>query len=752
MVLRKRVRRMLAEHKGRFIGTVVLVLLGSFYFTAATGVAGSLERMVVGFAEQNRQEDLTVTTDVPVSDIGAWETGSAAVIEEQHRHDVRLPDGQLRLLGAGTEVNVPAVLSGRGLEHPGEVLLDPRFLQARGLQFGGEIVLDGRTFTVVGTVAVPNYVYVLKNFYDVLPTTGFGVGVVSGADIEAFRDVSGDETATYSVRFQDREDVDTQIRELRERLREGGYSLSELMAADDNPRITMPRGNIASMQSMSFPVAVAFFLLSCVIVGVMVVRTVKSDSVVIGSLYALGYRRRELTRHYLAIPVLLSAAGGLAGTLLALPAVGPVVGSMLTAYNLPDTGIVFAPLDLATAVLVPVVLIGAASLVAVRGILRKRAADLMKGDDRAAKVNAVERGLRLDRFRFATKFRIREQVRSIPRLLFLVLGVAAASMVMLFGLTFENSMDVVTEQGSVTRYEYPLEYNFSQTQNLQQAPLPQGAEPYHTIRAHPEGRESVEFYLTGVEPDSVGLRLADVDGADLRRDQVNITSPLADRLDLGEGDTIRVVSTLDDATYTLRIDGIVHAYGEQFVTMPLDDLNRMIGHPAGSYRTVLAAHEMGFDESLLAGVLDTRDPEAFEDLGAPTGLIVTSVTALAVLIAIVILFLVTSLIVDENRTTVALFTIMGYRRREISRLILNSSAPVVFVGFALGVPLMLGFGNALFGIVAESINMVIPMVVSPLHVVISFVVIVAVYQATTWVAGRRLARVPMSEALKAGTE
>ncbi len=53
----------------------------------------------------------------------------------------------------------------------------------------------------------------------------------------------------------------------------------------------------------------------------------------------------------------------------------------------------------------------------------------MKGDEQKAKVNSLERALRLDRFKFNTKFQIREQVRSIPRLLFLVLGVSAASMI-----------------------------------------------------------------------------------------------------------------------------------------------------------------------------------------------------------------------------------------------------------------------------------------------------------------------------------
>jgi putative ABC transport system permease protein len=514
----------------------------------------------------------------------------------------------------------------------------------------------------------------------------------------------------------------------------------------------MPWANISSMKSMSFPVSTAFFLLSCLIVGVMIMRMVKSDGVVIGTLYAQGYRRRELTRHYLTIPILLSAAGGLAGTLLALPCVRPVVNSMLTFYILPDKGNTFSPLNLALAVLMPVAFTGLSSFLVIRKILKKTVVELMKGDEQKAKVNFIERTLRLERFKFTTKFQLREQVRSISRLLFLVLGVSAASMILLYGFTYNYSMDVVMEKGALDRYVYLLEYNFKEARNVQDGGLPEGAEPYNAFRCYPEGRESVEFYLVGMEPNSVGIKVNDMQGNALSRDQVNISYPLASRLKLKEGDTISLVNKLDGKSYSLTIDGIVEAYGEQFVFMPLDEFNRMTGQPLGSYRTVLSSHEIDFDKSLLAGVMDARDPDTYEDLAAPTTLIVTSVTALAILITVVIIYLVTSLMIDESRSTISLMKVFGYRGKEVTKLILNSSTSAVFIGFWLGLPFMLVFGNIINGYIAETVNMVIPMIVNPLYVLIGFVVIFAVYEVTKRLCGRRLAKISMSEALKAGTE
>jgi putative ABC transport system permease protein len=84
---------------------------------------------------------------------------------------------------------------------------------------------------------------------------------------------------------------------------------------------------------------------------------------------------------------LLSATGGLAGALLALLYVRPIVDSMLTFYILPDKGITFSPLNLALAVLMPVAFIRLSSFLSTRKIPKKTVVELMKGDEQKAKVN-----------------------------------------------------------------------------------------------------------------------------------------------------------------------------------------------------------------------------------------------------------------------------------------------------------------------------------------------------------------------------
>jgi putative ABC transport system permease protein len=60
--------------------------------------------------------------------------------------------------------------------------------------------------------------------------------------------------------------------------------------------------------------------------------------------------------------------------------------------------------------------------------------------------------------------------------------------------------------------------------------------------------------------------------------------------------------------------------------------------------------------------------------------------------------------IDESRYTISLLKVFGYCRKELAKLILNSSTPAVFIGIWPGLPLMLAFGNTISDYVAEMIN------------------------------------------------
>ena len=741
MVLNRRVLRILKENKLRYLGIFMLIILGSYTFIVAAGLSQNLANLVTTFTEEHMQEDLSFSTDRVISDRAELEKEFDVII------DAELSDTlTLRLLSETEKLNIPAVIEGRGLSGSGEILLDPAFAKANGYSVGSQIEMADKTFTVVGFVSLPHYIYPLKNVNDILYSPNdFGVAVINR---EEFSDIDN-VASIYSVRFNDRtQSLNRQAVQFRERLRVEGITVSDWIDIMNNKRARVVWASIIGMKTMSVPLPAAMFLLSCLIIGIMFWRMIRQESVIVGTLYAQGYRRRELTRHYMAIPLLLAFAGGMIGSLLALPSIEPMVMAMISYYNVPVPGIKLSFLNVLIGILTPTIFLGLSSYLVIRSELKRSPAELMKGDKQKTKVNALERAFKLERFKFSTKFKLREQFRSISRLVFLFLGVTSASVLMLFGFTILNSMNHVFNTSDVYQFEY--EYAF---RDLQFGEAPEGAEAFNAGKFYPENNEGIEFYITGIKSDSRIVTLKDSKGNPIPNNQTNITKALANRLGIKAGDTVTFINKEDGKPYTFHIDAIADSYVEQFIYVPITEFNKKLGLPENSYMGVFSTIKLDIPSEKLSGIKSMSEmPNAMDEFFGQMISMVALMTIVSSIVALIILYLVTSLIIEENRNTISLFKVFGYRRREIKSMILNSSTFVIVAGFILSIPIMAASMGAIYGYLGNMINLVLPTIISPLYVVVCFVVIMLTYQLSKLLCAKRVNEVSMSEALKVGTE
>ena len=67
---------------------------------------------------------------------------------------------------------------------------------------------------------------------------------------------------------------------------------------------------------------VLLLVLIAYVLSVFVVHSIDQESAVIGALYALGVKRKELMKQYILLPTLISLIGGAIGTALASTRIG----------------------------------------------------------------------------------------------------------------------------------------------------------------------------------------------------------------------------------------------------------------------------------------------------------------------------------------------------------------------------------------------------------------------------------------------
>ncbi|HEX7715561.1 MAG TPA: FtsX-like permease family protein [Bacillota bacterium] len=748
MVINKRIKRVYLANKAQYIGAVLLIVLSCFLFTNLVLVSNNLTRLMNEYEKDYVQEDASFTTDKSMDNLPELESASDAIIEEGKSFDYALSEGStLRVFTKNDKINIPAIIEGNELNGSGEILLNPAFAVAHRYKIGDVLTILDKPFTVAGFMALPNYIYPLKLETDLLYSPqDFGIAVIGKEDFAAL----GKEGSFYAVKFNHpEENARTQSMKFIELLKSRGIGITQWTDIGVNIRVSGADAKFSSASLMGRAMPTAFFLLTAILLGNVIGRMIERESVIAGALYALGYKRRELYVHYLKFPLVVAAIGGVLGTILGLFTVRPMMSVYFTLFDIPMTGIDYSQAVIILSLLLPVLFLGLSSFIVIHKELKHSPAELMKGNKEKGKVNFLERGFKLEKLKFALKFKIREQFRSLSRLALLLVGCSVATLLLLFGFFLKSGMDYFLKIEVENAQNYQYEYVFD---SLRTKPVPADAEPFAVSKFLLPGNDNKVFHVAGYLPDSNISTVVDESGNKIRMDQVIITKPIADKLSVKPGDTITVVRKSDFQEFSLTVGNIADSLN-MTIMMPLTEYNGKFGMPEGSYNELFSNELLDIPENEQYKVYSIEDKiSAIQSLMAPLASMVVFIAAIAFIIGMIIIYVVTSMIVEENKSTISLMKIFGYRRKEVNSLILGSSTIVVVIGYILGILLSFLSVGGLIKALEDSLTFAMPVTIAPLYVIFGFIVVMLSYELSKLLCRRKVSAVSMSEALKAGTE
>ncbi|QHQ63240.1 FtsX-like permease family protein [Anaerocolumna sedimenticola] len=748
MVINKRIRRVLLENKAQYIGSILLIIFSCFLFTNLVLVSNNLIQLMNEYANDYVQEDASFTTDKSINNLDTLSLTSDLVIEEGKTFDYSLSEGiTLRIFTENDKINIPAVTQGKNLNSSGDILLNPTFAAAQGIKIGDVLTIGDKQFTVTGFMMLPNYIVPLKSETDLLYSPqSFGIAVISREDFAAFRKGSN----FYAVKFNHKEDsARSQSKEFLGLLKSRGIDILQWTDIGVNVRVSgaAAKFNSASLMGRAMPITV--LLLTAVLLSNVIGRMIKRESVIAGALYALGYKRKELYLHYLKFPLVIAGIGGILGTILGIFTVRSLLSVYFEFCEIPMTGIEYSLAVIILSFIFPIIFLGISVFLVIHKELGQSPAELMKGDREKNKVNFLERRFKLEKLKFTVKFKFREQLRSLSRLILLLTGCITATLLLLFGFFLKSGMNyfLTTEVKNSQNYQY--EYVF---ENLRTEPAPAGSEPFAVSKFMFQGDDNKVFHVAGVLPDSKIMTVLDESGKKLRMDQVIITKPIADRLKVKRGDTITIVRKSDYQEFTLRVGGIASSYN-MTISMPLSEYNEKFGMPEGSYNGLFGNKPLDIPKNEEYTVLSIEDKIAAIQSGmVPLKATVFFISAVAFIIGMIIIYIVTSVIIEENKSTISLMKIFGYRKREINSLILNSSTIVVIMGYIIGIPLSFAIMGGLMKALENSAPFAMPVTIEPIYIGVGFIVVMFSYEISKWLCKKKVNAISMSDALKAGAE
>lgn len=230
-------------------------------------------------------------------------------------------------------------------------------------------------------------------------------------------------------------------------------NLQSFVTAEDNPRIGASADDQKINISAGLVFGVILIVLFAYVISVFTVHSIEKESSIVGTLYALGVARRELMRHYLMLPVVVTTLTGILGFLAAVSPVGiPVqMQDCLAYFSMPEITVQVPIYLILYGVFMPPVMACVVNYIVIRKKLSRTALSLIRNETKKKKQKAVQLG----KMSFLKMFRIRQMLRESRAGITVAVGMFIALLCMMISLDcYELCVHVRDNNIADTNYDY----------------------------------------------------------------------------------------------------------------------------------------------------------------------------------------------------------------------------------------------------------------------------------------------------------
>lgn len=128
------------------------------------------------------------------------------------------------------------------------------------------------------------------------------------------------------------------------------------------------------------------------------------------------------------------------------------------------------------------------------------------------------------------------------------------------------------------------------------------------------------------------------------------------------------------------------------------------------------------------------------------------ILAFGAILCIITVYLTVNMLIEENRVNISMLEVLGYRKREINRLVLNTNHILLPISFALSIWLSIKLCEKLFEAFISKLNVFIEPTIAITSMLICFFILAISYFISLTMLKRKVYRIDMVESLKDNRE
>lgn len=676
------------------------------------------------------------------------------------------------------EINKAYLVEGKFPTKDNEITILPKFASNNDLEIGDNYKIGDTTYKIVGYTYAPDYIYPMISFST--PIFDEKYNNVVFLTNKAYNNFQGIKDDVYVAKFNYKTDPKDRMNiTIGEDNIESKNPASRILSEQkDKLTMSMSSGSRImriDMLQMEFEMDrnfAEYFLylllgISVFIIIIVAKKRIDDERLQIGVLKSLGYKSSSIAFSYLVYPIVGSIVGGILGYTLGVILSKPLTSLYLNYFNIPLSGFTFEPKYLLNSICIPLILLSILTYLIALFMLRKKPLKLLK-EGSNLKVNFLSKLVSklTSKLPFNYRFKYSLASRSLGKLLIVTLTSFCTGMLIvltLIGMNLFNSMIDKSFEGLT--FKYMISYNTAMTLESDDDLILQNTLTLNRLldKNGKEKRLDDDEYsitLNGIDSDAKNIELLDKKGKNIIN-KIDIENGIIINENIKEVINAEVGDTLEfkynDSTLNYEIVGITESYMNLTTYVNREYLSKALGSSIPIYTAKYSNNKKysnmkNLDDEELSKInsifsiddLEKNIKKQMQTMNSSVYIVI----GFASFMALIIIAVIANIVVEENKRTISLMKVMGYKNKNISKIVLNIYTPFVIIAYLLSIPAMIALLKWIISMLVGDINMVIPITLSWPMALIGLIGLVVAYYVAINLSRKVLNKVPLAVALK----
>ncbi len=568
------------------------------------------------------------------------------------------------------------------------VWLDSQFAEAKNLKVGDSISVTANGIKmkkeILGTVLNPEYIY-SKGNNDIVPNhENYGFAYLS------YKAFPKDMQISYSdiLITTDNENY-TQMEDKINAALDGHYSV--FLTRDNNESYATFNGEIEQHKAMGLVFPLAFVAIAMLTIITTMTRIINNQRTQIGTLKALGFKRRRILFHYVSYGLWISISGSFIGAILG-PFTIPYLfyDALKTTYTMPEWKPAIS-LESFTMAFISILFCTLATYLACRNALKDTPAQTLRPKaPKHIKQGFFEKTRVWSKLGYSLQWNLRDMFRSKVRSIMAVIGVLGCTALLVCAFGMQDSLDdVITWQYS--------EINTFQTKCILSSNISNAK--YESLKKNINGEAlmegAVEIKVNGIKKSGELLVTDNVtlihsqnykrEQLILPEDSLSISYKMANLLGVEEGDKVSWHVYGDERWVTSTVDAIYRTPISQGITVMKGTFEKL-GYQFKPTALITKQNLSGKIDGVESIWSKSDLTKSYETMTEAMSIMVYVLILAASILAVVVLYCLGVLSFTERQRELATLKVIGFKTKKIRRLLLTQTIWLTFIGIIIGVP------------------------------------------------------------------